>query len=282
MMAQPLQVTNSSTMASSASRGTVAATLLLLLVLSAPVEAQDAADLAKQTQNPVADLMTVPFEHNSNFGVGPRDRVQDILNMQPVIPFRLTDEWNLMSRTIVPLIDQPELAPGGGATFGLGDMQQSFFLSPAKPGAVIWGAGAVLQFSTATDDVLGQGTWGAGPTVAALTMQGPWVIGALINNVWSFAGDGDRQAVNQMLLQPFVNDNVPGGWYVNAVPKITADWEAHGSDRWTVPIGGGVGTILRIGTLPLDVQVGAYDNVVRPDHGPEWQLRAPVQFLFPR
>jgi hypothetical protein len=262
-------------------RGTVGATLLLLLVLSAPVGAQDDFDLAKKTQNPVADLISVPFESNVNFGVGPHDDVQYILNIQPVIPFRLTDEWNLISRTIAPVIYQPELAPGVGETFGLGDIQQSFFLSPAKPGAVIWGAGVILQFPTATDDVLGQGKWGAGPTVAALTIQGTWVIGALINNVWSFAGDGDRKAVNQMLLQPIVNYNLPGGWYMNSVPMITADWEAHGSDRWTVPIGGGVGRILRIGALPLDVQLGAYYNVVRPDNGPEWQLRARVQFLFP-
>jgi hypothetical protein len=282
IMAQPLKVTNTSTMASSGLRGTVGATLLLLLVLSAPVEAQDDSDLAKKTQNPVADLISVPFENNIKFGVGPHDDVQYILNIQPVIPFRLTDEWNLISRTIAPVIYQPRLAPGLGDTFGLGDIQQSFFLSPAKPGAVIWGAGVVLQFPTATDDVLGQGKWGAGPTAAALTIQGPWVIGTLINNVWSFAGDGDRKAVNQMLLQPFVNYNFPGGWYVNSVPKITADWEAHGSDRWTVPIGGGVGKILRIGALPLDVQLGAYGNVVRPDNGPEWELRAQAQCLFPR
>ena len=148
-----------------------------------------------------------------------------------MIPFRLTDEWNLISRTIAPVIYRPRLAPGLGDTFGLGDVQQSFFRSPAKPGAVIWGAGVVLQFPTATDDVLGQGKWGAGPTAAALTIQGPWVIGTLINNVWSFAGDGDCKAVNQMLRQPFVDYNFPGGWYVNSVPKITADWEAHGSDR---------------------------------------------------
>jgi hypothetical protein len=180
------------------------------------------------------------------------------------------------------VIYQPELAPGVSETFGLGDIQLSLFLSPAKPGALIWGAGVILQFPTATDDVLGQGKWGAGPTVAALTIRGPWVIGALINNVWSFAGDGDRKAVNQMLLQPFVTHNFRGGWYVNSVPMITADWEAHGSDRWTVPIGGGVGRILRIGALPLAADLGAYYNVVRPDNGAEWQLRARVQFLFPR
>lgn len=260
----------------------LAAALLLLLVLAAPVRAQDDSELAKKTQNPVAELISVPLENNFQFGVGPQDDVQYILNIQPVVPFRLTDHWNLISRTILPVIKQPELVPGSGQTFGLGDIQQSFFLSPAKPGALIWGAGVTLQLPTATDDVLGQGKWGAGPTFGALTIRGPWVIGAIINNVWSFAGDEDRKAVNRMFLQPFVNYNFRGGSYVNLVPKITADWEAHGSERWTVPIGGGVGKILRIGALPLDVQVGAYYNVVRPDNGPKWELRAQAQFIFPR
>ena len=130
------------------------------------------------------------------------------------------------------------------------------------------------------DDVLGQGKWGAGPTAAALTIQGPWVVGALINNVWSFAGDGKRKAVNQMLLQPIISYNLPGGWYVNSIPMITADWKADAGERWTVPIGGGVGRILRIGPLPLGVDVGAYYNVVRPHDaaavGPRQQRIEPV------
>lgn len=268
--------------ASSGKRRTVGATLFLLLVLSAPVGAQDDVELAKKTQNPVADLISVPFENNINFGVGPHNDAQNILYVQPVIPFRLTDEWNLISRTVAPVIYQPELAPGVGDTFGLGDIQVSLFLSPAKPGVLIWGAGPVLQFPTATDDVLGQGKWGAGPTAAALTIQGPWVVGALINNVWSFAGDGKRKAVNQMLLQPIISYNLPGGWYVNSIPMITADWKADAGERWTVPIGGGVGRIVRIGPLPLGVDVGAYYNVVRPDNAAEWQLRARVNFLFPK
>jgi hypothetical protein len=199
------KVTNLRTTTSWGIRGTGRATLLLLLVLSAPVRAQDDSELAKKTQNPVAELISAPFENNVRLGVGPQDDVQYILNIQPIVPFRLTDEWNLISRTIVPVIYQPELAPGAGETFGLGDIQLSVFLSPARPGAVIWGAEMVLQFPTATDDVLGQEKWGAGPTVGVLTIQGPWVIGALTNNVWSFAGDGDRKAINRMLLQPFVN-----------------------------------------------------------------------------
>ena len=259
--------------------------ILLGLVLACaprPGWAQDDAELAKKTQNPVADLISVPFQNNVNFGVGPHDDVQYILNIQPVIPFRLTEDWNLISRTIVPLIYQPELAPGVGEVFGLGDIQESLFLSPAKPGKVIWGVGPIFQFPTATDDSLGQGKWGAGPTAVALTVHGPWVLGALINNVWSFAGDSDRRDVNQMLLQPFVNYNLPDAWYVVTAPIITADWEADSDDRWTVPIGAGVGKIVRLGKLPVNAQASAYYNVVRPDNAAEWQLRIQIQLLFPR
>jgi len=256
---------------------------LVLVCATPPVWAQhDDAELAKKTQNPVADLISVPFQNNVNFGVGPHDDVQYILNIQPVIPFKLTENWNLISRTIVPLIYQPELAPGVGEVFGLGDIQESLFLSPAKPGKVIWGVGPIFQFPTATDDSLGQGKWGAGPTAVALTVHGPWVLGALVNNVWSFAGDSDRRDVNQMLLQPFVNYNLPDAWYVVTAPIITADWEADGDDRWTVPIGAGVGKIVRLGKLPVNAQASAYYNVVRPDNAAEWQLRIQIQLLFPR
>ena len=258
------------------------AALFLMACVVTPGWAQDDTELAKKTQNPVADLISVPFQNNINFGVGPEDDVQYILNIQPVIPFKLTEDWNLISRTILPLIYQPELAPGVGDVFGLGDIQQSLFLSPAKPGKLIWGVGPILQFPTATDDSLGQGKWGAGPTAVALTVHGPWVLGTLINNVWSFAGESDRRDVNQMLIQPFVNYNLPHAWYVVTAPIITADWEAESDDRWTVPIGAGVGKIVRIGKLPVNAQASAYYNVERPDNAAEWQLRIQIQLLFPR
>jgi hypothetical protein len=258
------------------------AAFLMMACVVTPGWAQDDTELAKKTQNPVADLISVPFQNNINFGVGPEDDVQYILNIQPVIPFKLTEDWNLISRTIVPLIYQPELAPGLGDVFGLGDIQQSLFLSPAKPGKLIWGVGPILQFPTATDDSLGQGKWGAGPTAVALTVHGPWVLGTLINNLWSFAGESDRRDVNQMLIQPFVNYNLPHAWYVVTAPIITADWEADSDDRWTVPIGAGVGKIVRIGKLPVNAQASAYYNVERPDNAAEWQLRIQIQLLFPR
>ena len=256
--------------------------LVAMACLPGLARAQDDTELAKQTQNPVADLISVPFQNNLNFGAGPGDDLQYILNVQPVIPFRLTQDWNLISRTIMPLIYQPELAPGFGDVFGLGDIQQSLFLSPARPGKLIWGIGPIFQFPSATDDALGQGKWGAGPTAVALTFHGPWVFGALINNVWSFAGDSDRPDVNQLLLQPFVNYNLPDAWYVGSVPIITANWEADSDNQWTVPLGVSLGKIVRLGKLPVNTQVGAYYNVVRPDNAAEWQLRIQIQFLFPR
>jgi hypothetical protein len=226
------------------------AALLVLACASTSGWAQDNGELAKKTQNPVADLISVPFQNNVNFGVGPNDDVQYILNIQPVIPFKLSEDWNLISRTIVPLIYQPELAPGVGEVFGLGDIQQSLFFSPAKPGKLIWGIGPIFQFPTATDDSLGQGKWAAGPTAVALTMHGPWVLGALINNIWSFAGDSDRPDVNQMLIQPFVNYNLPDAWYLTSAPIITADWEEIATTGGPCPSGPAWGRSCGLGSCP--------------------------------
>jgi hypothetical protein len=259
----------------------VSTAVLALVAVSAAQPASE-GDLAKKTQNPVSDLISVPFESNFNFGVGPNDDLQYILNVQPVMPFRLSEDWNLITRTIIPLIDQPELGPGVGDVFGLGDIQLSQFLSPAKSGALIWGIGPIFQFPTATDDALGSDKWSAGPTAAALTIRGPWVAGALVNHLWSFAGDDDRADVNQTLIQPIVNYNLPGGWFLSSVPYITANWEKDGDDRWTVPIGIGVGKVHRFGTQPVSLQLTPYYNVVRPDDAAEWTLQFRINLLFPK
>jgi hypothetical protein len=245
-------------------------------------EDNNAQDLAKAAQNPVADMISLPLQNNTNFGVGPGDDVQNILNVQPVVPLKLNGDWNLITRTIVPLIYQPELAPGYGSEFGLGDINMSLFLSPAKPGEIIWGVGPVLSFPTATDEVLGAEKWSAGPTAVALKIQGPWVVGALASNLWSYAGDDDREDVNQFLFQYFINYNLPQGWYISSAPIITANWKADSGNQWTVPVGGGVGKIFRIGKQPVNAQAQAFYNVERPDNGPDWTLRLQLQFLFPK
>src|SRR5271163_1616914 len=185
---------------------------------SAPAAANDADALAKATQNPVASLISVPLQNNSNFGVGPYNRTQDVLNIQPVIPARISEHWMLISRIIQPIVWQPTPSANGGGQYGIGDMNPTFFLSPAKPGKLIWGVGPAIVIPTATSTALGQGKLSFGPSVVALTQPGPWTIGALVNNVWSVAGSDHRPSVNQMLLQYFINYNMKKGWYLTSAP----------------------------------------------------------------
>jgi hypothetical protein len=245
--------------------------------------AGSAEDLARAAQNPIAAMISVPFQNNMNFGYGPNDHIQNVLNIQPVVPFSLNEDWNLVTRTILPLISQPGMAPGQGTTFGLGATQFSALLSPAQTGRLIWGAGAVVQTPTTTDQVLGSNIWGGGPSFVALTTSGPWVVGGLVNNIWSAGGTG-RNQYNTLTMQPFVNYNFASspGTYMAFSPLITSNWEAESGQQWTVPVGLALGQILRIGQQPVNAQVGAYYNAIRPDIGPEWQLRFQIQLLFPR
>ncbi len=239
--------------------------------------------LARAVQNPVADLISVPFQNNLNFNYGPNGHTQNLLNIQPVVPIRLNDDWNLITRTILPVISQPEFTPGQGTTFGLGATQASLFLSPGRPGHVIWGVGPVVQAPTTTDPALGSRVWGGGATFVALTMQGPWVVGGLVNNIWSFGGDA-RSRYNALTFQPFMNYNFPHspGTYLSSAPIVTANWEAKSGNVWTVPLGLAIGQVMPIGSQPVNIQLGAYYNVIRPDFGPEWQLLFQLKLLFPR
>jgi hypothetical protein len=244
---------------------------------------RDPGELAKAAQNPISNVISLPIENNLNFHVGPYRNPQNILNLQPVVPVPISDSWNLITRIIVPVIAQPQLTPNGEKTFGIGDINPTLFFSPKAPtGGIIWGVGPTFVFPTGTDDTLTSGKYSAGPAAVALTIQGPWVVGALVNNVWSFAGDRTRKDVNQLTIQPFVNYNLPGGWYLTSSPVITANWKAGSSDRWTVPVGGGFGRVFKLGDQPVNAQVAAYYNVVRPTGAADWQVRAQLQFLFPR
>lgn len=268
-----------------------------MLLLTPAILAQDTADgdgiieagenpqeeLAKAAQNPVADLISLPFQNNTNFGYGPDDEIQNVLNIQPVIPFHLSENWNLITRTIAPVIYQPEVVEGSGDEFGLGDINLTAFFSPKSPTkGIIWGVGPIFVFPTATDEKLGSEKWSAGPSAVALTVQGPWLYGALVNNVWSFAGDNDRDDVNAMLIQPFANYNLPDGWYLVSSPIITANWEADSDNTWLVPLGGGVGKIFRIGSQPMNAQMQAFYNMDKPAVVGDWTLRFQLQFLFPK
>jgi hypothetical protein len=215
-----------------------------------------------------------------NFGFGPDDDIQNVLNIQPVYPTSLNDKWNLISRTIVPVVSQPDFT-GSGRTNGLGDTTFTGFLSPNNSGGLIWGAGPVFLLPTATDSILGADKWGIGPSAVALKISEKWVYGSLISHVWSFAGSGDTN-INQSSCQYFINYNIANGWYLTSTPTMTANWEAESDSIWTVPVGGGFGKIFKIGKQPFNAQVQAFANVAKPDFGAEWTLRLQLQLLFPK
>jgi len=241
----------------------------------------EATELAKKTQNPVAAMISVPFQFNTYFGAGKdKDKTIYSLNIQPVIPSKLNDDWNLITRIIVPLNWQPSLYPGMGSASGMGDINPSLFFSPSKPGKVIWGVGPTFIFPTATDRLLGSGKYSAGPTGVILAMDGPWVYGVLANNQWSYAPRGD-QRVNQMLINPFLAYNLPNAWSLSTSPNITADWTAPSDQRWTVPVGGGVARVFFIGKLPVKLSLSAYYNVKHPDGAPQWFVQTQFSLLFP-
>jgi hypothetical protein len=245
---------------------------------------QSATDLAKKLQNPVGDLYSFPFQNNTNFNYGPNKGTQDILNVQPVIPIHINEDWNVITRTILPLIWQPSLQPANTVPFGTGPITFSAFLSPKNPtNGWLWAAGPVFQVPTISDKTLGSNVWGAGPTAAIVYMKGPWVAGGLANNVWSLGGTqglgGTRY--NTFLVQPFANYNFGGGWYVGSAPIITANWLTSGNNAWTLPVGAQVGRVVKIGgKLPVNFLLGAYYNALRPEFGSTWQLRTQVTLIF--
>jgi len=257
----------------------IANTILVIALLGIMQQAHAAeqSDLAKQAQNPIANLISLPLQNNTNFNVGPDDRTQNILNIQPVYPFSLGEDWNLITRTVLPVLSQ-SLADEDRKN-GLGDTSFSAFFSPKDSGKLTWGVGPQVLIPTSTDDSLGSGNWGGGVSAVFLGMPGNWVVGSLFSNVWA-------QDVNTFTWQYFINYNIPdsNGLYLTSAPIITANWEADSGDRWTVPfgVGVGVGKIFKIGKQPLNGQISAYYNAEKPNPGADWQLRLQLQFLFPK
>jgi hypothetical protein len=239
-------------------------------------------DIAKKIQNPIGDLYSFPFQNNANFGAGPHGGTQDILNIQPVIPIHLTPDWNIITRTILPVVWNPSLSPLPSVPVGTGPTDFSAFLSPSEAiGGWLWGVGPIIQIPTISGPGLGSNVWGGGPTAALVYSNGPWVVGGLANNIWSFGGTYGPlgNSYNNFLTQPFVNYNFGGGWYVTTSPIITANWETPGT-KWTVPVGGGAGRVFKVGKLPINFSLAAYYNLVKPQYGADWQLRTQMTLIF--
>lgn len=243
---------------------------------------QEAAELAKKLSNPVASLVSVPFQANWDSGVGPNDDTRFLNNFQPVMPFSMNKDWNFIARVIVPYIGQPALVPGAEPTSGFSDILFSAFISPANPKGVIWGVGPVVALPTSTDPFLGSGRWAAGPTGLVLKQAGHWTMGGLVNHVWSFAGDAGRGDVSQSYLQPFLAYGTKSGFTYTASSESSCNWEADSGQRWTAPLIFNVSKVLRLGKRPLSVGIGTGRYFVTPDGGPEWKVRATLTLIFPK
>lgn len=260
-------------------------TLLFLFTLFPSTHAQssDDAGLAQQLSNPVADLITVPIQLNYDQDIGPRDDGWKLqTNIQPVIPFSLNDKWNLITRTIIPVIFQEDIIPGSDSDFGLGDINMSLFFSPREPtsSGLIWGVGPILLFPTATETLLGGEKWGAGPALVALTMRGQWTIGMLANHIWSYAGDSDRQDISNTFVQPFVAYTTATAWTYSVQSETTYNWE---TENWSVPLNVAIAKLVRWGRLPVSLQAGVGYWLDSPESGPEgWRLRLQANFVLPK
>ena len=250
---------------------------VILLAISRSVYAQSAEELAKQTQNPVSSLISVPFQGNWDVGVGARDATATTLNIQPVAPFALTKDWNVILRVIMPLASQP--TDDGLRINGMSDTLTTAFLSPSKLGKVIWGAGPVLMLPTATNNALGNEQVGLGPSIVALVQPGRWTTGVLWNQVWSVGGADDRADVNQGFFQPFANYNLGDGIAVGASIEATASWDAD--HVWNSALIFTASKVTVLGKRPVNFVVGAGPDLSSPVGG-DWKMRFQANFLFPR
>jgi hypothetical protein len=273
---------------SNSGRGVFACGLFAAVLAMPSIAMTDAETkaLAKKSQNPVAKMISVPFEYNFNGEFGPNNGKQHVLNIKPVMPVAIGENWNLIHRAIIPLVSQPGIPGGPNRQNGLGDTTYQGFLSPSNPGKVIWGVGPSVQIPTHTDEVLGNENWAAGPVAVVLSMPGRWVIGGLVSQIWDFAGssnDGSDADISLLVAQPFANYNFDGGWYLNTSPVITANWEADkSSDEWTIPVGGGVGRVFHWGKQAINARMAYYYNVEKPEFGAQWDFQLTATFLFPK
>lgn len=250
-----------------------------LALLTVPALAQDADELAKAVANPLANMISVPLQGNVDFGQGANNDGQDYsLKIQPVIPFALNKDWNVISRTILPISFAHNIFPNDVG--GLGDLTQSFFLSPSgkNPYGITWGIGPEFLIPTATDRDLGGGKWGVGPTGLVLLQQDKWTVGMLASQTWSVAGDSSRSDISELFLQPFVSYSLGEGQTLGANLEASYDWNAS---QWSVPINFTYSKVFTAGTQPMSFSIGVRKYLVTADGGPDWGLRGGLTFLFP-
>ena len=264
--------------------------------MAVSVYAEPKSDITEESMNPLSTVISVPFENNTLFNLGPSNSTANVLNIKPIFPTNF-DNWNLINRVIVPIVytqgqDEEILDdinwggnPGSlglGSAYGLADITYQGFITPAKSGEVAWGLGGSLIMPTHTEQRFGSDKWSAGPAVVIFSSPGNWVLGMIAQNVWSFAGDSDAADVNYFSTQIAVNYKLKNRWYLTTAPLIVANWEANEVNRWTVPLGGGVGRILKLEGRAVAIDVGAYYNVEKPRFANDWYLQILVNFLFPK
>ena len=258
--------------------------ILIIAVVAVPSHAQQAPtpsltnqQLAISVHNPFEDFVKVPIQSTTGFQLGRSGKAGDAVNIEPLFPFSLNDDWDLMARPSLTVA----YSPTPHEQSGLEDLQTSFFLTPHKESTWIWGAGPIFQFPTASSSELGTGRWSAGPTAALVYTKGPWFGGILTYHLMSFAGTHARGSVAQTYIEPQISYNLESGWYADIDPQMTYDWTANTANAWLIPMGADVGRAFNIGTQNISLQVGAYDLVKRPDGAPRCIMRVSVTFLFP-
>jgi hypothetical protein len=249
---------------------------------SASAAVDEQAELVKKLNNPISNLISVPFQSNWDFGLGNGSGQRYTMNFQPVIPISISEDWNLIVRTIVPVIDQSgAFGPTSGSQAGLGNTTQSFFFSPKAPGpgGLTWGLGPVGYYPTATNSLLGPEKWGVGPTFVALAQPGNWTMGVLANQIWSVGGDSNEANISSTFLQPFIVYTLKTHTAFALNTESTYDWE---NKQWTVPINLMVLQVFKIGRQPMALQVGWRYYAEKPTGGPDWGIRVNFTMLFPK
>jgi hypothetical protein len=237
-------------------------------------------EAAKKSQNPFADKISLSLNNTLSFNSGPLAGTAYEFDLQSLLPTSLGKHWRILHRPLLPVLRQLESVPGGGGTWGLGDLTYQAFLTPIKNSKLVWGIGPTLVIPTATNPQLGNGKWSAGPALGLVSQPGNWSLGVVAANTWSFAGDSARDSVNQLSLELLVDYNFSSGWFIGYEPQLSAAWKAASEGRWLVPVGGGVGKAFALGRQDAVFSAFCYRNVVRPTAAPDWQFQFGVQFEF--